>query len=62
MDRETNRKLLNAEYKSYLELCLTKGESVSDFPRDDSEFSKLTDSDILNLTRRLKELARTPTT
>lgn len=60
MEKEKARKILIAEYRSYLGVCSTKGESVADFPADDAEIQALNDSEILNLTRRLKDLARTP--
>lgn len=60
MKPELKRVLLVQEYTAYLELCRGKGEVVSDFP-DSTALEELGDSDLLTLTRRLKDLARTPT-
>lgn len=60
MDRETNRKVMISEYRAYLSTCLNKGESVIDFPVSDEELQTVSDSDLVSLLRRIKELARTP--
>lgn len=49
-----------SEYRAYLTTCLNKGESVIDFPVSDEELQTVSDSDLVSLLRRIKELARTP--
>lgn len=61
MDREKARAIQVSEYRQYLDLCLRKGESIADFPVTDDEIKEMTDSDLVSLIRRLKDLARTPT-
>lgn len=60
MDKQLSRQVLESDYRSYLEIITQKGLSF-DGPRSDDDIKKVSDSDLNVLTRRMRDLARTPT-